>query len=273
MIENTQIASKFDEVADLLEAQQADPFRVRAWRRGASTVRGLEQPVAQLAEKWGLEGLQELPNIGPVLARALQQLVERGELEFLDRLRGEIDPERLLATVPGIGEVLARRIHTELEVETLEQLELAAHDGRLERLAGVGPRRAAAIRDILAVRLGRRPMSEGERPSVPLLLEIDRLYRERAAQGTLQRIAPRRFNPTGEAWLPILHVERDGWNFTAMFSNTALAHKLGHTQDWVVVYYEHDEHQAQNTVVSDRKGRRVVRGREGEGLQLDSSAA
>lgn len=82
-------------------------------------------------------------------------------------------------------------------------------------------------------------------------------------------IAPRRFNPTHRAWLPILHGHRDGWHFTAMFSNTELAHRLGRTDDWVVLYF-HDDHgpEGQATVVTERRGRyrglRVVRGRERE---------
>ena len=67
-----------------------------------------------------------------------------------------------------------------------------------------------------------------------------------------------------------MHVERDGWSFTALYSNTARAHDLGKTRDWVVVYFDGDGHESQVTVVTERsgplKGRRVVRGREGECL-------
>jgi putative hydrolase len=57
------------------------------------------------------------------------------------------------------------------------------------------------------------------------------------AAGRLPKIAPRRFNPNNDPWLPILHVDRDGWSFTAMFSNTELAHQLHRTDDWVVIYF------------------------------------
>jgi len=84
----------------------------------------------------------------------------------------------------------------------------------------------------------------------------------------LRKIAPKRFNPEGEAWLPIMHAEREGWNFTALFSNTARAHELGTTHDWVVIYYERDGYEDQATVVTAKsgplKGKRVVRGRETE---------
>ena len=87
--------------------------------------------------------------------------------------------------------------------------------------------------------------------------------------GELPKIAPQRFNPEGKAWLPILHAEREGWHFTALFSNTARAHELGRTDDWVVIYFYDDDHQeGQCTVVTEirgpREGERVVRGREDE---------
>jgi hypothetical protein len=108
-------------------------------------------------------------------------------------------------------------------------------------------------------------------PGIALLLDVDREYREKAARGALPRIAPRRFNPTGEAWLPILHTERGDWRFTALFSNTARAHKLGRNRDWVVIYFHRDSGpEGQRTIVTETRGpfagHRVVRGREAECL-------
>jgi putative hydrolase len=177
--------------------------------------------------------------------------------------------------VPSIGPKLAGRIHDELDVETLEGLERAAHDGRLEQVEGIGSNRAAAIRAAVGEMLQRRPArrsqseeSDGE-PPVELILDVDREYREKAEAGELQTIAPRRFNPSGEAWLPVLHTERSGWQFTALYSNTARAHELDRTRDWVVVYhYDGEDEEGQHTVVTEQRGplagQRVVRGREQE---------
>jgi hypothetical protein len=115
---------------------------------------------------------------------------------------------------------------------------VAAHDGRLAVVPGIGPRRAAMIRNALAGMLGRaigRPAPPVEEPDIEILLDVDRQYRAKAAAGHLPTIAPRRFNPRGEAWLPILHTERSRWHFTALFSNTARAHELDRTHDWVVI--------------------------------------
>jgi len=269
---NRAIASRFDEVARLLGEQGANPFRVRSWRVAAETLRALDRPVDEILARDGLPGLHRLAGIGDALARAIADLVETGRLPMLERLRGEADPEALLRTVPGIGPALARRLHDVLGVATLEDLEAAAHDGRLERSGGFGRKRLAGIRDALAARLGRARggvrRQLGEPPGVAELLDVDREYREAAAQGALPRIAPRRFNPDREAWLPVLHTTRGDRHYTALFSNTARAHELGRTHDWVVLYCDGKGPERRYTVVTEGRGplagRRVVRGREEE---------
>jgi hypothetical protein len=106
-------------------------------------------------------------------------------------------------------------------------------------------------------------------PGVEVLLGIDREYREKAQAGALRRIAPRRMNPEGKAWLPVLHSRYGPWHFTALFSNTERAHDMHRTYDWVVIYFSDDDgEEGQVTVVTERRGAltgmRVVRGREPE---------
>ena len=273
---NARCADRLREAADLLEAQGANPFRVSAYRKAAATVLALPEDVGAIAGRAGLPGLEALPNIGRGIASALLEMTRTGRWIQLERLRGNADPVQLLTVVPGLGHRLAERIHEELHVDTLEGLELAAHDGRLETVPGVGPRRAAAIRASLQSMLARsRPRFSYDAgrgtqgPSVATLLAVDREYRHGAEAGKLPTIAPRRFNPSGESWLPVLHTVRDGWHFTALFSNTAQAHQLNRTRDWVVIYFYDDEHaEGQHTVVTETHGplvgRRVVRGRETE---------
>jgi hypothetical protein len=112
-------------------------------------------------------------------------------------------------------------------------------------------------------------MPEGDEPPLEAVLDVDREYRTKAQAGQLPRITPRRFNPQGKAWLPVLHVRRGSWHFTALYSNTARAHELGREHDWVVMYfYDGDHNERQCTVVTETRGplvgRRVVRGRERE---------
>jgi hypothetical protein len=277
---NPEIAARLEEAADLLEQQEANPHRVRSYRNAADRLRGLDRPAAELLEEGGVEALKEFRGIGHKLAGSIQELVETGRFGLLQRLREETDPEAQLAEVPGLGPILARRVHDELGVESLAELERAAHDGRLAAVDGIGEEKAEGIADALAGMLSRAARrrarhraaagagaDEGGAPPAATLLDVDREYRRRAAAGELRTIAPRRFNPEGKAWLPVLETERDGWSFTALYSNTARAHELGKTGDWVVIYYENGE-EDQCTVVTARRGdlqgKRVIRGREEE---------
>jgi hypothetical protein len=273
--ENAQIARWLRDAAEILQAQGANPFRVGAYRKAADTVSQFDGSLRKLLATKGRAGLDALPAIGAGIAAAIAEMVETGRWTLLERLRGGLDPGMLFRTVPGIGPEFARRIHDTLGIDTLEALEAACHDGRLRQVPGVGARRVAAIRAGVTEILGRSrlrravertPVAE---PPVDVLLDVDREYVARADAGTLPTIAPRRFNPDNRAWLPVLHTKRGDWHFTALFSNTATAHELGRTRDWVVLYFYGDDHaERQRTVVTESRdalrGRRVVRGREAE---------
>ena len=217
---NTRIARIFDEVAALLAAQGASPYRVRAWHEAAATIAGLPRELADVFRDHGRAGLEALPHIGRHLAAVIIELLRSGHAAILDRLRGEghhADPSLPIAVEPPAP----------------------AHHGPTL-------------------------------PPVALVLATDARYRAAADANQLPRIAPRRNNPDGATWLPVLHDERDGWVWTALYSNTARAHELGHTHDWVVVYYHHPDEgdEGHATVVTEHRGpwrgHRVVRGREGE---------
>lgn len=276
---NDKAALIFREFAQLLRQQHANPFRTNAYLRAAQTLEHLEEDARDILRAEGLDGLVSLPGIGVGLASYISEIAQTGCLSQLDRLRGSTSPEKLFQSIPGIGPSLGVDIHDSLHIDSLEALEIAAHDGRLETVRGIGPRRAAAIRSGLASMLGRAPTHrplDNHPPSVKTLLEVDKLYRDRVAIDDLPKIAPKRFNPKGKAWLPILHADRSGWHFTALFSNTARAHELSRTDDWVILYFHNGDHrEGQCTVVTETsgplKGRRVVRGREAESRQLRSN--
>jgi hypothetical protein len=273
--ENRAVADRLREAAALLRAQDAGPYRSNAYRAAADAVEQCPRDVRAIYAAEGVKGLDAIPKVGLGIATAMAEMIANGRWSQLDRLRGGAEPMALLQTVPGIGERLAREIHERLRVDTLEDLEVAAAEGRLATLPGVGARRASAIRAVVAEMLGRVPSSRFAtrdtrlEPDAATLLDVDREYRERAARGDLHMIAPRRLNPHAAAWLPILHTTRGPWHFTALFSNTALAHRLGRIHDWVVVYfYDGDHVERSRTVVTEHRGslagRRVVRGREDE---------
>lgn len=288
-VSNATVAAILHRVGDLLEAQGANRYRIRAYHRAAETVRRLSRPVRLVLAEGGQEALVALPNVGERLAASIDEILGTGSLRLLERLEGQMAPEDVLAAIPGIGEELAHRIHEHLEVETLEDLEVAAFDGRLESIDGIGTERVQAVKNYLEHVLNRssRGRARARRmsrldigpsmdfdhdahllPEVKLLLQLDERYRDLAERDRLPRIAPTRFNPEHHKWLPVWHPERDGFSFTVLFSNSATAHRLGKTHDWVVIYFESDGQEEQCTVVTEFKGalsgRRVIRGREAE---------
>ena len=276
---NADIAAALARCADLLEVQHADARRVRAYRIAAHSVRTFPSDVAALAMREGRQALDAaLYGVGKSIAAAIEQLVRTGRWAMLERLEGAVSCEEIFMSLPGIGHELASRIHERLGVETLEALEQAAHDGRLDQVEGFGPRRARAVRDAMAALFSHPGRSRTataaqapDAPSVAALLDVDAHYRNLADQGTLPRIVPRRFNPRGTRSLPILHDEVEGFHVHALFSNSALAHKVKRTQDWVIVHHDRDGIAGQHTVVTEQhgplEGRRVVRGREVESAE------
>lgn len=287
---NEEIAALFEQIADLLENKDEDnPFRIRAYRQGAERLRALDQSVAAMARRNDPQALEAIPDIGSGLAALISEFVTTGRSTLLDDLQGNNSAVTLLAQVPGLGPELADRIVQKLKIETLPELEQAAHDGRLEKVEGFGPRRVEAVKVGLSglltrsagqrrqrLQQGEKQESKTEGPSVGLLLALDEEYRRKAEADELRKIAPRRFNPDHEAWLPVMDVEREGWSFTVLYSNTARAHELNMTRDWVVIYYKKQNVQErQNTVVTATReplaGKRVVRGREKECQQYYAS--
>lgn len=269
--ENDLLSEKLAEVADLLELQQAGPFRVRAYREAAAYIQSLPFPIRDLLMSNGAKDLEALPTIGTSIAAAIIEILQTGHLRLLDTLRGDLDPEKLLQTVPQIGPHLAAVIHETLGIDSLEALEVAAHDGRLDALPGFGPRRVRGVQYALAELLKRhRPQSHVQTlpdPPIAETLDVDRQYRRDAEAGTLPKITPRRFNVDRSARLPVLHTERGDWHFTALFSNSPRAHRLHRDRDWVVITYEMDREGAHRcTVVTEHRGalagKRVIRGHE-----------
>jgi len=271
--QNRWIAACLNEYADLLEAQGDDGFRVKAYRTAAREIETRSDPLQDIFETGGAKALIALRGIGRGIAAAIVEMLKTGHWQQLDRLKGSLTPEALFRSIPGIGKNLARRLADTLDIETLEDLETALRLGETP-VPGIGPRRRAAILAVLGQRLARHrretTTARGrDEPPVSLLLDADALYRAQSAAGELQRIAPKRFNPTGEAWLPIMHARRGDWHLTVLCSNTARAHELDRTHDWVVIYFQGtDGPEGRRTVVTERTGslagKRVVRGREDE---------
>ncbi|MDP2028259.1 MAG: DNA polymerase/3'-5' exonuclease PolX [Thiobacillus sp.] len=136
-IHNADIATVFEEIADRLEIQGANPFRIRAYRNAARTLGELPQEARALLEKG--DDLTQLPGIGDDLAAKVQEIVSTGRCSLLDRLRRELPPAVTeLLRIPGLGPKRVKALYHDLEVQTVEQLYRAARDGRIRALPGFG---------------------------------------------------------------------------------------------------------------------------------------
>lgn len=148
---NAQIADVFDQVADLLEFQGANPFRVRAYRAGSRAIRDLQAAVSSiLADE--TQALTDVPGIGKDLAAKCQTLVDTGSLPALEELKAKI-PESVMAIlrVPGLGPKKAAVLHKELGIDNLDQLAAACNEQRVRDLKGFGAKTEATILKGLAI--------------------------------------------------------------------------------------------------------------------------
>lgn len=136
-VHNADIAAIFEEIADRLEIEGANPFRIRAYRNAARTLSELPQEARALLEKG--EDLKRLPGIGADLAGKIAEIATTGHCSLLDRLRRELPPAVTeLLHIPGLGPKRVKILHHELDVQTVEQLRQLARTGRIRALPGFG---------------------------------------------------------------------------------------------------------------------------------------
>ncbi|MFL6289655.1 MAG: DNA polymerase/3'-5' exonuclease PolX, partial [Thermoanaerobaculia bacterium] len=134
---NAEIAQVLEEVADVLEIQNENTFRVRAYRNAARTIEVQTAPLSRLVEE--NRPLTDLPGIGKEMANHIKEMVETGTLGFRDRLLAEIPRSLIdLVRLPGVGPKKARKLWDELKICSVDELEEAAKAGRIAGVAGFG---------------------------------------------------------------------------------------------------------------------------------------
>lgn len=151
---NWEIAQIFDEIADLLDILGENPYKARAYRKAAHKIGNFYLDVKQLSQ----EGrLQEIPGIGSALEKKIEELIETGELEYLEQLRKKVPTSlRQLLLIPGIGIKTVQTLYKQLGITNLQDLEDAAREKRLRELPGIGAKTEEAILHNLTQALRRR---------------------------------------------------------------------------------------------------------------------
>jgi len=150
-IHNADIAAIFEEIADLLEIQGANPFRVRAYRNAARTVGEFGRDLTAMVAKG--QALPKIPGVGEDLTRKIDEIATTGKSSFLERLHKEL-PETIteLLHIPGLGPKKVKALYDQLRVDSLEDLRAAAEAGRIRALPGFGEKTERHILEALAVR-------------------------------------------------------------------------------------------------------------------------
>jgi len=174
---NAAIARKFHELADLLEIQGANPFRVRAYRNAASIVEDSSRPLEDRVAEG--EDLSAIKGIGEDLAGQIKELVETGDLSQLQTLQKDV-PEQLseLMRLDQLGPKRTRAIHDALGVSSLKELKQVAEAGKIRELSGFGAKTEKKILegvDKLSDRDHRTRLGEAEQVAAPLLAYLDEL--------------------------------------------------------------------------------------------------
>ncbi len=138
-VQNAEIADRFEHLADLLELEGANAFRVRAYRNAARLIRGHARSLAEMLEEGA--DLAELPGIGADLAGKVATLVRTGRLPLLDQLAARVPaPLVAMTRIEGLGPKRAQALYRALQIRSLEDLARAARSGRIRELPGFGVR-------------------------------------------------------------------------------------------------------------------------------------
>jgi len=152
-IHNADIAAIFEEIADLLEIEGANVFRVRAYRNAARTLQELGRDVRAMVQRE--EDLTELPGIGEDLAGKIKEIVDTGRCAALDKLHKQLPPAMTeLLKIPGLGPKRVKALYHELDIHTVEQLQCAVRDHRIRALPGFGEKTEMHIAEALQVQAG-----------------------------------------------------------------------------------------------------------------------
>jgi len=158
-MQNPDIARLFDEVADLLEIQDANPFRVRAYRNAARTIRDFPEPITDLVRA-GTKDLTDIAGIGDDLAEKITAIVTTGELPLQKELARKLPAGLLdLLRIPGLGPKRVKLLYKKLKVKSAADLAAALDKGRVQKLKGFGPKMEEKMRaGIGQAQVGERRM-------------------------------------------------------------------------------------------------------------------
>jgi DNA polymerase (family 10) len=193
-VTNKELADTFALVADLLEIKGEVIYKTLAYRKAAESLTDLGRDVNDIWKQGGQKALLEIPGVGKAIAEKIDELLQTGQLGYLERLKAEVPPElATLLRIPDLGPKKVGLFHRELHILSIEQLKEAAKAGRLRDLPGMGEKSEAKILagiESLTRRSGRLPLGEVLPFAQELLAEVRKRPGVKAAEmgGSLRRM-------------------------------------------------------------------------------------
>lgn len=194
-VHNTDIAAVFEEMADILEIENANPFRVRAYRNAAYTVQNMGPEIRQYVAQG--KDLTELPGIGKDLAAKIKEILDTGTCQALEELRGKTPAGLIdLLHIPGLGPKRVHALYAQLQLHTPEQVLRAAKDHRIRQLPGFGAKSEQSILNALESHLEHKrriKLAVAARYAEPLRAHLQKV---KAAKDVILAGSYRRFKET-----------------------------------------------------------------------------
>jgi DNA polymerase (family X) len=192
MTTNAELAGRFEEFADLLEADDVE-YKPRAYRRAAESVRAHPKPIADYVAADDRTSIETIAHVGDAIASKIVEYVETGEIEELEELRAELPIDIAdLTRIEGVGPKTAGKLYRELGIQTLDDLEAAADAGEIQEIKGFGPQTEENIRENLefARTIGQRQLLGEARPladDVLAFLDSVEAVERREVAGSIRR--------------------------------------------------------------------------------------
>jgi len=169
-VHNSDVADIFNEIADLLDIQDANPFRIRAYRSAARTVGALSKKLADMVDKG--EDLAKIQGIGRDLAGKIEEIVKTGKLSLLTELEASVPAGlSVMMHIQGLGPKKVKKIHQELDIRSVEDLKTAATHGKIRSLPGFGEKSELGILEEID-RMERQQKSGTERLKLAVAEQI-----------------------------------------------------------------------------------------------------
>lgn len=151
VVDNAQVARVLQQIADMLEFKNENPFKFRSYQMAAETIGSMGTPITDIVARGGAPELQKIPGIGKTISAQILEIIETGRSPYFEELTKDVPPTVLdLRRVSGIGLKTAQLLYRDFQIKSLVELKTFAEGGGLSSVPGLGEKTAARVKASLA---------------------------------------------------------------------------------------------------------------------------